>query len=98
MDWSGRDGTGLALCGPAATGSAAAADSKVGLQAADGLHPTDASKATDLSARLRIRHHRHDAYHPYYRAYYYDRPYDYRPYRYEAPVPFFLGIGFGPRW
>jgi hypothetical protein len=93
---------GLALCGPAATGSAAAANSKVGLQAADlhaaGLHPTDASKATDLSARLRIRHYRHDAYHPYYRAYYYDRPYDYRPYRYEAPVPFFLGIGFGPRW
>jgi hypothetical protein len=88
---------GLVLSGPAATGSAAAANSKVGLHAA-GLHTTDASKATDLSARRRIRHHRHDAYHPYYRAYYYDRPYDYRPYPYEAPVPFFLGIGFGPRW
>jgi len=83
---------GLALSGPAATGSATAANSKVGLHAA-GQHATDASKATDLSARRRIRH-----YHPYYRAYYYDRPYDYRPYPNAAPVPFFLGIGFGPRW
>lgn len=92
---------GLALSGPVATGSVAA-NSKVGLHKvgllAVGLHPTDTSKATDLSARRRVRHYRHDAYHPYYRAYYYDRPYDYRPYSYAAPVPFFLGIGFGPRW
>jgi hypothetical protein len=93
---------GLALAGPAATGSAAAADAKVslhkvGLHAA-GLRTTDASKATDFSARRRVRHYRHYAYHPDYRAYYYDRPYDYRPYPYEAPVPFFLGFGFGPRW
>jgi hypothetical protein len=93
---------GLALSGPAATGSAAAANAKAGLRAAGphavGLRTTDASKATDLGARRRVRHHWHDAYHRYYRASYYDRPYDYRPYPYEAPVPFFLGFGFGPRW
>jgi hypothetical protein len=37
-------------------------------------------------------------YRPNYRPYYYDRPYDYRPYPYQAPVPFFLGFGFGPSW
>jgi hypothetical protein len=103
---------GLVLSGPAATGSAAAANSKVGLHKvglhkvglhkvglhAAGLRTTDASKATDFSARRRVRHYRHYAYHPGYRAYYYDRPYDYRPYPYEAPVPFFLGFGFGPLW
>ncbi len=91
---------GLVLSGPAATGSAAAVNSKVGLHEA-GLHATDASKATDLGARRRIRHYRHsrhDVYLPYDRPHYYDRPYDYRPYPYAAPVPFFLGFGFGPSW
>jgi hypothetical protein len=89
--------SGLALSGPAATGSTAAANSKVGLHAA-GLHATDASKITDLSARRRVRHDRRDAYRAYDRPRYYDRPYDYRPYPYAAPVPFFLGFGFGPSW
>ena len=88
---------GLALSGPAATGSAAAANSKAGLHAA-GLHTTDASKATDLGARRLARHYWHDAYHAHDRPRYYDRPYDYRPYPYAAPVPFFLGFGFGPSW
>jgi hypothetical protein len=88
---------GLALSGPVATGSAAAANSEVGLHAA-GLHGTDASKATDLGARRRVRHYRRDAYRAYDRPRYYDRPYDYRPYPYAAPVPFFLGFGFGPSW
>jgi hypothetical protein len=89
--------SGLVISGPAATGSAAADNSKVGLHAA-GLHATNASKATDLSARRRVRHDRHDAYRSYDRPHYYDRPYDYRPYPYAAPVPFFLGFGFGPSW
>jgi hypothetical protein len=88
---------GLVLSGPAATGSAAAANSKVGLDAAS-LHTTDASKATDLGARRRVRHYRRDAYRADDRPRYYDRPYDYRPYPYAAPVPFFLGFGFGPSW
>ena len=83
---------GLALFAPAAMGSAAATNSKAG------IHATEASKATDLSARRRARHDRHYAYRPNYRPDYYDRPYAYRPYPYEAPVPFFLGFGFGPSW
>ncbi|HEY5127855.1 MAG TPA: hypothetical protein VIJ35_11295 [Bradyrhizobium sp.] len=81
------------LCGgSAATGPAAAAP----LQAA--LQRSPAAAATDLSARRHIRHYRRYAYRPYYRPYYYDRPYYYRPYPYVAPVPFFLGFGFGPWW
>jgi hypothetical protein len=83
---------GLALFAPAAMGSADATNSKAG------IHATEASKATDLSARRRNRHVRHYAYRANYRPYYYDRPYDYRPYPYETPVPFFLGFGFGPSW
>ena len=83
---------GLALFAPAAMGSAAAANSK------PGIHATEASKTTDLSARRRNWYHRHYAYRPSDRPYYYDRPYDYRPYPYGAPVPFFLGFGFGPSW
>jgi hypothetical protein len=93
---------GLVLSGVAASERAAAANSKVGLHAlglhAAGPHTTDASKATDLGARRRVRHYRHDAYRGYDRPRYYDRPYDYRPYPYAAPVPFFLGFGFGPSW
>jgi hypothetical protein len=81
--------TGLALVAP---GSVAATNSKAG------IHATEASKTTDLSARRRNRYHRHYAYRPHYRPYYCDRPYDYRPYPYQAPVPFFLGFGFGPSW
>jgi hypothetical protein len=84
---------GLALFAPAAMGSAAATNSKAG------IHATQASEATDLGARRRTRHVRHDAHRasdrPYY---YYDRPYDYRPYPYQTPVPFFLGFGFGSSW
>ena len=80
---------GLALVAPA---SAAATNPKAG------IHASQASEATDLGARRRTRHVRHDAHRPSYRPYSYDRPYDYRPYPYQAPVPFFLGSGFGPSW
>ena len=85
---------GLALLGPAAMGSAAATDSKAG------IHAIEASKATDLSARRRYRHHYRYVYRRYYRPYYYDRPYYYRPYPYYAPAPFSFGFGFGfgPWW
>lgn len=83
---------GLTLFTPAATGNAAAADSKAGMFA------TDASNAADRSARRPARHYRRYADRPYYRPYYYDRPYDYRPYPYDTPVPFFLGFGFAPSW
>jgi hypothetical protein len=82
----------LALVGPVAPASVAATNSKAG------IHTTEASEATDLSARRRTRHVRHDAYRANDRPYYYDRPYDYRPYPYQTPVPFFLGFGFGPSW
>jgi hypothetical protein len=44
------------------------------------------------------RHHTRYAYQARYRPYYEDRPNYYRPYPYAAPVPFFLGFGFGPSW
>ena len=80
----------LAFGVPAATGSAASARSKPGVPVAH------RSQATDLSARRRIRYrYSHSA---YVRPYYSDRPDYYRPYPYQAPVPFFLGFGFAPRW
>jgi hypothetical protein len=52
-----------------------------------------ASKATDASARRRIRHPVRYAARRY-DPVYYDRPY------YYAPAPFFpfLGLGYGPLW
>jgi hypothetical protein len=77
----------LALAGPAAIGPAAAASSKTGVSTAA------ASTSTDLGVR---RHYRRYAHRPSYQPYYYGRPVYYRPYPYAAPVPFFLGFGFGP--
>jgi hypothetical protein len=82
----------LALVGPVAMASATATNPKAA------IHASQASEATDLGARRRTRHVRHDAYRANDRLYYYDRPYDYRPYPYQTPVPFFLGFGFGPSW
>jgi hypothetical protein len=79
----------LALAGPAAIKSAAAAP-QVKAQIAG------TSDATDFSARRYYR--RYYGYRPYYRPYYYARPYYYRPYPYYAPAPFVLGFGFGPFW
>jgi hypothetical protein len=62
------------------------------------LQTPQASDATDLSARRRIRPHTRYAYRPYVEPHYYDRPDYYRPYPYVLPVPFFLGFAFGPRW
>jgi hypothetical protein len=55
-------------------------------------------QATDLSARRRNPHPVRYAYRPASQPTYYDRPSDYRPYPYAAPLPFFLGFGFLPRW
>jgi hypothetical protein len=52
-----------------------------------------ASNATDPGAR-RI-HRRHPA-SPAYVPTYFARPYYYRPYPYDVPVPFFLGFGYLP--
>jgi hypothetical protein len=82
----------LVSVGPAAIGSAAAAP-EAKTQAR--------SDTTDLSARRYTRRHHQDGYRPYVRPdqpYYYARPSYYRPYPYSAPVPFWLGIGFGPSW
>jgi hypothetical protein len=61
-----------------------------------------AQGATDISARRHYRRHYHAygyrPYRPYYRPYYYARPYYYRPYPYYAPAPFPFGFGFGPFW
>jgi hypothetical protein len=87
---------GLALAGLAAI-QPAAASPKPGVEA------IDASKATDLSARRRYRHHYrygHRRYHtPYYLArptYYRPYPYYYRPYPYYAAAPFPFDVGFSP--
>jgi hypothetical protein len=80
----------LALAGSAAIDPAAAASPKAGAGAAA------ASTSTDLGARRHDRHYRRYAYRPSYQPYYYGRPAYYRPYPYSAPVPFFLGFGFGP--
>ncbi len=82
----------LAVGGPVATASAAAAPSKMTAQTAD------SQKATDFSARRYYRRYYRYGYRPYYRPYYYARPYYYRPYPYYAPAPFPLGFGFGPWW
>jgi hypothetical protein len=79
----------LAVAGPAAINSAAAAASQTRPQS-DG-----ASDATDLSARRYDRRYQRYGYH---RPYYYARPSYYRPYRYDAPAPFPFGFGFGPVW
>ena len=80
----------LMSSGPAAINAAAAEPTHAAVQ------KPQASDATDLSARRRVRRHIRYAYRPYEQPRYYDRPDYYRPYPYA--VPFFLGFGFGPRW
>ena len=61
------------------------------------VNGVNASAATDFSAhRHHRRHHRHTVYSRPYAPAYYARPVFYRPYPYQTPVPFFLGIGHGP--
>jgi hypothetical protein len=86
----------LAFAGPAAISSAAAAP-QMKVQAAR------SSDATDIGARPYDRRDHHDGYDRRYKRYqpypsYYARPYYYRPYPYNAPVPFVFGFGFGPLW
>ena len=82
----------LMFGGPAAIDSAAAATLGAAAQ------KPQASDATDLSARRRIRHPARYADRPYVQPHYYDRPDYYRPYPYALPVPFFLGFAFSPSW
>jgi hypothetical protein len=79
----------LMFSGSAAIHSAAAASRQAAVQ------KQEASQATDLSARRRIRRY---AYRPHYRPTYDDRPEYYRPYPYVVPAPFPFGLGFGPWW
>jgi hypothetical protein len=60
-----------------------------------GVQKQQALKATDLSARRRVRHPAPYVYRPLVQPTYYDRPTYYRPYPYALPLPFFLGFGFG---
>jgi hypothetical protein len=89
--WIGAAGLALVLmCGATAIYPVAAAPLQTAVQ------KPEMSKASDLSARRRIRHPIRDADRSDDRLYYYDRPTTYRPYPYVSPVPFFLGFGFGP--
>jgi hypothetical protein len=85
----------LLLASPVTMHPAAAASSKPGVISTDGSEATTLN-TTDLGARRRYRHYHRYAQRPSYQAYYYDRPIYYRPYPYVAPVPFFLGFGYGP--
>jgi hypothetical protein len=76
-------------------GSSAAIDAVAAAPSQATMEKTPAWKATDLSARRRIRHHYRYGYRPLYRPYYYDRPYYFAP----APfVPFNYGYQFWPWW
>jgi hypothetical protein len=80
----------LVVAGPGAIDFAVAAPSA----------KTNGAAATDFSAhRHHRRYHRHAVHARPDAPAYYARPVFYRPYPYQTPVPFFLGIGFGPaRW
>jgi hypothetical protein len=89
--WIGAAALALTLqfAGAAATDSATAAPLRIAVQ------KPEMAKATDLSARRRVRHNPRYAYRPYERPHYLDRPY------YYAPAPNFalaFGFGFGPWW
>ena len=82
----------LAVGGPAATASAAAA-----LVEADDAQTAGLAEARPTSARgVTIGvYYRLSAVLPAL-SHYYARPYYYRPYPYSAPAPFMFGFGFGP--
>jgi hypothetical protein len=84
---------GLILAVLISGGSAEIHSAAASRQAA--VQKQDASQATDLSARRRVRRY---AYRPYDRPAYHDRPEYYRPYPYLLPAPFPFGLGFGPWW
>jgi hypothetical protein len=67
-------------------------------RAAPQAKPVATSDATDLSARRVYRRYRAYPSYARYPSYpaYYARPYNYRPYPYTVPVPFFLGFGYLP--
>lgn len=78
----------LNVVGPGTIETAIAASAK----------PNSAS-ASDFSVhRHHKRYHRHAVQSRPFAPAYYARPIFYRPYPYQTPVPFFLGIGFGPAW
>jgi hypothetical protein len=91
--WIGAAILMLALMtGGLATINSAAAEPSQGA-----VQPRQGSRADDIGAPRRARHHHRYAdrrYDPPYYPTYYDRPY------YYAPAPFFplLGLGYGPWW
>jgi hypothetical protein len=90
--WIGAASLALALMSGGATAIHPAAAAT--LEAA--VQNPETSKATDFSARRRVRHPMRYAERTGDRFYYYDRPTVYRPYPYALPAPFFLGLAFGP--
>jgi hypothetical protein len=54
------------------------------------------ANTNDLNGRHRHDHRYVDR--PADRPHYYARPTFYRPYPYDLPAPFFLGLAFGPLW
>ena len=81
----------LVLAGPASAETSAVAPQAT-------KQTTGTAKAADISARRHYRPYYRYGHRPYYRAYYYARPYYYRPYPYSSPAPFTFGFGFGPFW
>jgi hypothetical protein len=79
-------------------GGSAAVDSATATSLQGAAQQPQASDATDLSARRRVRPYPRYASRPYVQPHYYDRPDYYRPYPYALPVPFFLGFGFDRGW
>jgi hypothetical protein len=77
----------------AATGILIAA---IGPAARAAEHATISATTNDLNARHQRDHRYGDR--PAYQPRYYARPTYYRPYPYDLPAPFFLGLAFGPLW
>ena len=82
----------LALAGPAAIKSAAAAAPQIKAQIAGDIRCDRLQRAPLPPALLSLRLP------AVLRPYYYARPHYYRPYPYYAPAPFVFGFGFGPFW
>ena len=84
---------GMALVASALAFSAPAAIA--GTNTATRMKAVAASGATDVQARRIFRDRPAYAGCPYFPTYF-ARPYCYRPYPYDVPVPFFLGFGYLP--
>jgi hypothetical protein len=85
----------LMFAGSVAIGAAAIDAASAASQVVPKPH---AREASDVGKRHRARRVPRYAYRAVDPPAYYDRPNYYRSYPYVLPVPFFLGLGFGPWW